>query len=310
MDIAVISKVLAVVIYLILSAERLPAQEPPQRSHNICSYYGETIDNLPVMFASAGEAEQIIARIINVIGLKPRFEIRAAKIPNAAAVILQNKRFVLYNPDFVSALNKQAGNSWASVSILAHEIGHHLNGHTLDEGGSRPDLELEADEFSGFVLRKMGASLADAQSAMRIAASVKASHTHPAKNDRLSAIQRGWNNAGDHAKENVPPAEIKKPVVSESPKTSSEVLAEKYIAMDVSFHADPGGNYYITIRNNLVKVQGGKLFLIGRFAQSNRKGYSYMIYDDHYNYLYVDSKGRIYNAGGKHVGRLKKHATG
>ena len=34
--------------------------------------------------------------------------------------------------------------------------------HTLERGGSRPEIELEADEFSGFVLRKMGATLPQA----------------------------------------------------------------------------------------------------------------------------------------------------
>ena len=28
---------------------------------------------------------------------------------------------------------------------VAHEIGHHLQGHTIQRGGSRPPIELEAD---------------------------------------------------------------------------------------------------------------------------------------------------------------------
>lgn len=139
--------------------------------------------------------EEVINEIIRVIGLKANFEVKAAQIPNAAAVAYDGKRYILYNPKFIASLNQAAGNQWASVSVLAHEIGHHLNGHTIEKIGSQPDKELEADEFSGFVLRRMGASLEEAQSAMRIAAGYKPSLTHPGKEDRMVAIADGWNSA-------------------------------------------------------------------------------------------------------------------
>jgi hypothetical protein len=59
--------------------------------------------------------------------------------------------------------------------------------------------ELEADEFSGFVLQKLGASLEEAQAAMSLIGSEKASRTHPAKSDRLSSIAMGWNEAAEEA---------------------------------------------------------------------------------------------------------------
>src|SRR5687767_3087768 len=104
----------------------------------------------PIGFRNTNDAKQTIKDIISVIGLKPNFEVQAANIPNAAAVVYRGKRYVLYNPDFINRLNNAAGNKWASISVLAHEIGHHLDGHTLDGRGSRPEIELEADEFSGF----------------------------------------------------------------------------------------------------------------------------------------------------------------
>jgi hypothetical protein len=83
------------------------------------------------------------------------------------------------------------------MALLAHEIGHHLNGHTIRRSGSRPDLELEADEFAGFVLKKMGASLSEAQQVMKYIAKSKGSKTHPARALRMSAIKKGWNRAAD-----------------------------------------------------------------------------------------------------------------
>src|SRR4051794_11431070 len=53
--------------------------------------------------APPDNAEEIIAEIIDVIGLKPNFEVKAANVPNAAAVIYGGKRYVLYNPNFINA---------------------------------------------------------------------------------------------------------------------------------------------------------------------------------------------------------------
>jgi hypothetical protein len=278
-----------------------------------CSYYGETLSAPIASYRSSDDAQHVISEIVAIVGLKPNFEVRAADIPNAAAVIYRNKRLVLYNPGFTERLNRKAKSNWASVSILAHEIGHHLNGHTLLESGSRPDIELEADEFSGFVLRKMGATLQDAQLAMSIAASVKASHTHPGKASRLAAIAQGWTTADEQiaGKASVPKTnkQIEKPVVPRQPeKESNEVLAEKYIAYDVHFTADPAARYFVTVRDHLVKVEGGSLYVVATFAKSNRNRYAAMFYDKHYNYLYVTTAGSIVNGAGKKVGTIKKHA--
>src|SRR3954465_14441219 len=71
------------------------------------------------------EAKTMITDIIAVIGLKPNFEIMEGDVDNAAAVIYEGKRYILYNASFINRLNATAGNKWASISILAHEIGHH-----------------------------------------------------------------------------------------------------------------------------------------------------------------------------------------
>jgi hypothetical protein len=109
----------------------------------------------------------MVNRILNSVGLKPRFEVKAANVPNAAAMIYNNQRYILYSQNFVEMVNRTTKTDWGAVSIVAHEIGHHLNGHTLLQVGSRPSNELEADEFSGFVLQRMGATMLEAQAAGR-----------------------------------------------------------------------------------------------------------------------------------------------
>src|SRR3990170_1989512 len=86
-------------------------------------------------------AEKIIELIMETIGLEASFEVRRANVPNAAAIVYKGKRYILYNPSFIGAMNKAANTPWASIAVLAHEIGHHLNGHTLDGKGSLPAIE-------------------------------------------------------------------------------------------------------------------------------------------------------------------------
>ncbi len=283
--------------------------------HFACSYYGEEIAGDIKLTAPDASATEVIRQIMQVVGLKPNFEIRAANVPNAAAVVLEGKRYILYNKRFMNAINSASGTDWAAISILAHEIGHHLNGHTIDGQGSRPEIELEADEFSGFVLSKLGATLEDAQAAMNVAASLKASHTHPARKDRLVAIAGGWNNATNQmggrpasvpqrsAKSITKPAEVRtEPVLGDA-------IAEKYIAFDVYFSADANGSYFITTKGNLINVENGNLYVIGRLADSNKRGYKLMLHDKNYNYLYITAKADIVNGNGRKVGTIRKHAS-
>jgi hypothetical protein len=144
-------------------------------------------------FTSVNEAKTIINEIISVMNLKVNFEVREANVPNAGAVFFNGKRYILYNPVFIKQIDRAAKTDWASISILAHEIGHHVKGHTFRSGGNSYQQELEADEFSGLVLKRMGATLEEAQLAMNMVASDRPSATHPARTYRLDAIAKGWN---------------------------------------------------------------------------------------------------------------------
>jgi hypothetical protein len=194
------------------------------RYTHMCSYFGEDIVGDISAYEADGSAQKVVKKIMSVIGLKPNFELRAANVPNAAAVMLNGKRFILYNPNYMNKINASTGSNWAAISIFAHEIGHHLNGHTLDNVGSRPQTELDADEFSGFVMHKMGAPLEDAQAVMALISSIKGSHTHPPKKDRLAFIATGWNNAGPDTDNTAQPeTAVVKNDVSTKPHTNPVV---------------------------------------------------------------------------------------
>lgn len=146
-------------------------------------------------FTSSSDAEKIVAGIMNAMGLECNFKIKVANVPNVEAAIRHHERYILYNPEFVNQVNSVTKNKWASIFILAHEVGHHLEGHTVANVKSSPEIELQADQFAGFVLCKMGATLKQAQLAMYYISNIEASKTHPGRADRLTAIEKGWDNA-------------------------------------------------------------------------------------------------------------------
>lgn len=178
-----------------------------EKSGFTCNFYGllsttstlEAIATKPQhQFSSTAEAISVVDSILDQVGLARNFAVmKSDEVDNAAAIVYQEKRYILYNQEFMQLADEISNNSWASISILAHEIGHHLQGHTLTQDGSRPPIELEADKFAGFVLARMGASLQDAQSAIMSLVSEQGSATHPKRSERLMAIAAGFKNGSN-----------------------------------------------------------------------------------------------------------------
>src|ERR1043165_2285589 len=111
----------------------------------------------------ATSMQSMLDQITNVIGINERFELKEANVLNLETKISHRKKIILYNPAFIETLNNTAKDNWSVMALLAHEIGHHLNGHTAHKGGSKPQLELEADGFAGYVLYKLGATIQQSQ---------------------------------------------------------------------------------------------------------------------------------------------------
>jgi Fibrobacter succinogenes major domain (Fib_succ_major) len=214
-----------------------------------CSYYGNnaryTTSQIcgSLQFTSNADAERVVDKILNQVGLKRNFIVMSCPyIENALALNMPSDlgllRYIVYDNAFLERVNNSTNTDWAAISILAHEVGHHLNGHTLDGTGSRPNTELEADEFSGFAMYKLGASLSEAQAAMSELQNESGSSTHPPKVERLLAIKKGWNNAKQLSPTSTP--SNKPEQQPEKPKT----LASKY----GKFTDKRDGKVYKTVR--------------------------------------------------------------
>jgi len=166
----------------------------------MCSYDGAVVKDDMYIFPADDNAQKFVERIMKFTGLPQNFEIRAANVPNASAVIEGDKRIILYSQSYIQDVMKKTNTQWSAVSIMAHEIGHHLSGHTLSElGGNRADKELEADKFSGHVLYQMGATLDQAKAAMESLPDKTPPANYPPKSARLAAIYSGWTAAKDES---------------------------------------------------------------------------------------------------------------
>src|SRR5690606_34110854 len=86
----------------------------------------------------------------------------------------------------------KTNNSWSAKFVLAHEIGHHMLGHSLNNGSSNHKYELDADYWAGRALSMMGASEEETTSATMILPE-RPSASHPARNDRMEKAKEGWN---------------------------------------------------------------------------------------------------------------------
>jgi hypothetical protein len=161
-------------------------------------------------FSSDKSADNALDRILSVIGASKNFVLQPCdNINNAIAISVNGVRYILYDKKFMNSLN--GGSDWGNLFILAHEVGHHINGHSVDvllNSASKRSLaqrrkqELEADEFAGFILAKLGGALGDANRIIiKISKNSDDSYsTHPNRNQRLKAVNNGYVSAGYESK--------------------------------------------------------------------------------------------------------------
>ena len=189
----------------LLGCERTPIEPSVERAFESghidlsesCAF-DRSLDGSASIRVASAEAELAVERIVDYTGVPKNFVVIEADIANAAAVILGRDRVILYDPTLLDV------SDWTSLGLLAHEVGHHLSGHTLGAGG-RMDAELEADRFSGFVLGKMGATASEAQEVMSLIPPGSGGGTHPPKTQRVDALRAGWRRASEQEGRKVDP---------------------------------------------------------------------------------------------------------
>lgn len=167
---------------------------------NICNSLG---------FQDNSEAIAALDKICTAAGLSNNYLlVPCPNIGTCLAVIKDDMPMILYDNAFLKKIksfgfsekniptnNATSNVDWQSLTILAHELGHHVNQHFSKlRSGSEYLLknELEADNFAGKTLHKLGASLEDTKKVF-YSLPETASFSHPGRSERLSAVERGYN---------------------------------------------------------------------------------------------------------------------
>lgn len=144
-------------------------------------------------FRSESEAEEMMARVLAYTGLRPNFIFRRDDAVGGAvamADLVEDRagntyRLIAYSQPEMTALRRMAGTDWALMMVLAHEVGHHVQGHIVPGALRMRDYQEQADEYAGFVLNGMGATLDEARAAMTVLG----------ERSRINAVTDGWNRA-------------------------------------------------------------------------------------------------------------------
>ncbi|MGD1846118.1 MAG: hypothetical protein ACFB10_12060 [Salibacteraceae bacterium] len=234
------------------------------------------------MFEADRIAKQAVGKIVRYTGLMPNFTVISRDVKTATAYIKGGNRYIAYNPEFIFRLGNQSQTDWAAVSVLAHEIGHHLAGHTLRPRSTSPGDELAADHFSGFILYQMGASLVETQAALTAIGGELDTLRHPPPTARLSAISNGWREA--QTLDNLP---------AYGPDSDPVDKDTVTVVYQCQFRNDEN-LYFINDKDEILWYDNsGKAIVIGTKQPSKSRSYAWMY---HYNYFVfgVDGNGTIW----------------
>ena len=277
--------------------------------------FGQTKDELELClamqtsnFMSDSEAENALDKILNTIGASKNFVLTpCSETNNAAATSYKGIRYILYDKEFMQLINSRT-NNWSSLAILAHEVGHHINGHALDItmylGGvveaeslaNQRKQELEADEFAGFILARLGADLNDALAFTEILLEKDDTYdTHPTKSKRVNAVRKGFNKAGDDSTlsntNNTP---------TEYTQKNSNMSVEEYINRGIERENSKDYSGAISDFTNAIRIKPdyGFAYFYRGYSKAELKDY-YGAISDYTKGIEIDpnNTGAYYNRG-------------
>jgi formylglycine-generating enzyme required for sulfatase activity len=191
---------LVLCFFLFLGSYLLSGQEQQT------DFYGNPISSDPCdeySHSNDMEIEFLMMKIAKALGsTRNKYFMQPCRsLANCSAKLVNGREYILYNPAYLNKVKKLNFSTtdlpgddldWAVVGVLAHEVGHHLNGHLTNPGLSNHEKELEADFQAGFILYMLGATNFQSAAACLSTLPEQASLTHPARQDRIREFSKGW----------------------------------------------------------------------------------------------------------------------
>jgi hypothetical protein len=173
------------------------SQERANISQSFCSFNATELSSNKVTDSPPDQKMvEIIKEILVYTGLQQNFEVKAYDRFNTEAKVIDKQRYIFYNPQFLGSIRESEKSNWAAIGIIAHEMAHHLLGHTVEHNATDKELELEADRFAGFVMYRRGANLEQARIGFNAAiTNAKPNGIQLSREERIKAVEDGWDEA-------------------------------------------------------------------------------------------------------------------
>ncbi len=183
----------------------------------IVDFYGKKINVSGVCnslgFSDDKDAKNYLNQVCSAAGIRSNFiMVQCNSIGTCLAIEKDGDPYILYDNIFLSNLKSSINygftekkiiqsnkdvKDWSSMTILAHEIGHHVNQHfskTIRSAYSVKELELQADEYAGHILYSLGASLQQGEKVFYSSfVPINGSLEHPARVERIKSFEDGFN---------------------------------------------------------------------------------------------------------------------
>jgi hypothetical protein len=223
-------------------------------------------------FQNNSEAISALDKICTAAGLSNNYLlVPCPNLGTCVAIIKDEMPMILYDNAFLKKIksfgfsekniptnNVTSNVDWQSLTILSHELGHHVNQHFSKlRSGSEYLLknELEADNFAGKIMHKLGASLEDTKKAFYNLPEIS-SYSHPGRAERLLAVERGYY------------SETSKPIAK---KITADAIVGNWSAdRKINFTIQSLGKMDISIDEQLNKYNwsliSGRLFIRDNFT--------------------------------------------
>lgn len=196
------------------------------------------------------------------------------------------KKFVLVNPDYFK--NIKLNNGFGRISILLHEIGHHIFGHLHEINSQkinseyRKEIELNADYYAGYTSFMLGIPL---NKIKNVYSKLNTPSHYPTKDKRLKYIEDGYNAA----------MKIKLPLPRDFASfPSNEFISNRwfevaYLDSELAYRNQKKWPFedIIDLYNNSIRSYTKSI----QFRDSNFKSYSYRGWTRRQLYIFLKNNG-------------------
>jgi len=162
-----------------------------------CAIEGKvSLGRLQASYAASDVVEKL-NQITDIAGFPTNFMVYSTKTPGISVISsinqANNERIIIYNEVYRQKIAASRNLDWTTIFMIAHEVGHHLAGHTLGEDESkRRQEELSADYFAGFIMAHFYAEKSHVLEAINFLEENPTDGIHPPRIERENKILEGW----------------------------------------------------------------------------------------------------------------------